>query len=141
MHLWFPVIQVDNIAMRKIIYILLIYFSILNLIAVSGAHVHHDAVMHAIHLSDECDDGSPGAGGNDEKENISEHLYEHGCIIFSGGPPVKPVPGWFAVEFELSQTALFVCSRNAAPSFPESNAPCLSPCPVSFRLRAPPSFV
>lgn len=126
--------------MRKIIYILLAYFSFLNLIGVTGAHVHHDTVSNPVHYSELCDAGNAEEAGSAEKEDFIGHIYENGCIRSSGFPQVKPVPVWVAVEFENSQIVMTVYSRNAAPSFPESVARHSSPCAVTFRLRAPPSI-
>ena len=127
--------------MRKIIYILLIYFSVLNLVAVSNLHVHHDSVLRTVHLADKCNDGTSATRESDERENLSEHLYENGCIVSPACSTVTPVLVQLMRACDLPPVEWISVSRQQVLLFPNVKEIFLSPCPVTFRLRAPPSIV
>ncbi len=124
--------------MRKTIYILLAYFVFINVAGVSNVHVHHDGVFNSVTVADTCGDDHSRERDVNDREGISEHLYEHGCLV--AGATLCAIPLYSSViyEYEAPQVCFSGALIRIITLFPEEYEFLSMRCPLPFKLRAPP---
>ena len=126
--------------MRITVYILLAYFSFINLVGVSDVHVHHDGVFNSVSIIDACHDDHAPARDADRREGMSEHLFEHGCIVSSASADLPILQLRIIYECETPTGILYRPISRVVTPLSVKHECLFSRHSVPAKLRAPPFF-